>query len=142
MLLFSLFIFVSSLDFSIFCGGTDCVFFLPAAQVTFNASLYHCSVPTNTVLSSSSVFLTFFLSLFVLRDPFKLSALFAISFCFGGVALIAFHQPLPSTDGQVDDSLVGYILCLTSALFYAIFVVLLKRSLPSEEQIDMSYFFG
>jgi len=49
--------------------------------------------------------------------------------------------PAPTSSGN-DHSLLGDCLALFSALFYALYVTLLKVRIRSESRIDMQLFFG
>jgi solute carrier family 35 protein F5 len=41
-----------------------------------------------------------------------------------------------------DTSIWGDLLCLVSALFYASYVVVMRRALPDEEEANVALFFG
>lgn len=72
-----------------------------------------------------------------------------------GVALVSFSDttPIVSSDPTVEEprlfqraelatAVFGDALSLMSALFYAIYVVLLKYKIKEESRIDMQLFFG
>jgi len=56
------------------------------AQLTFNLSLAHTSVTSNTVLSSTSSLFTFLISVWVLHEVFNVKKLFCILLLIAGKA--------------------------------------------------------
>eukprot|EP01068_Selenidium_serpulae_P017858 Selendium_serpulae@DN6416_c0_g1_i6.p1 len=92
-------------------------------QVLFNASLLWTSVPTATVLAATSGMQTFFLSLWLLKQPFKWMPFIAILLAFIGIILLATKHPTTDGSYQINDTWQGYVLSVVGATVYAIFVV-------------------
>lgn len=70
----------------------------------------------------------------------------AVLISFGGVILVSLSDS-NATSGLVAEDIVarpllGDSMALISAIFYALYVILLKVKIKSEERIDMQLFFG
>ncbi|KAF8496660.1 hypothetical protein JB92DRAFT_2817793 [Gautieria morchelliformis] len=124
------------------------------ANWTVNASLDYTSVASSTVLSSTSSFFTLAIGrLFVVESPTP-TKLVAVLISFIGVLLVSLSDksssdhdapvPIPSlpTLPRYANPLLGDVLALASAIFYALYVILLKVRIRSESRIDMQLFFG
>jgi solute carrier family 35 protein F5 len=64
---------------------------------------------------------------------------------FLGVTIVSFsdsHSPEPKSEHPRSRPLFGDLLALNAALFYALYVTLLKKVIRSENRIDMQLFFG
>jgi solute carrier family 35 protein F5 len=109
-----------------------------AANYSYNKSLSLTSVSSNTILSSTSGLGTLFLGSLLGVDSFSFGKLIAVALSLGGVAMVALTDS-SSTDG---DSLVGDILSLVGAAFYALYVVLLKLLIKDETKLNTRRFFG
>ncbi|KZT05904.1 uncharacterized protein LAESUDRAFT_813148, partial [Laetiporus sulphureus 93-53] len=131
------------------------------ANWSVNASLDYTSVASATVLSSMSGFFTLGIG-----RLFRVESLTVLKFCtvvtsFGGVFLVSWSDssegrstgpPAPSAPMAPSPSnpittfalaqTFGDVLALLSALFYALYVILLKVRIKSESRIDMQLFFG
>ncbi|KAI0361261.1 hypothetical protein OH77DRAFT_410768 [Trametes cingulata] len=126
------------------------------ANWTVNASLDYTSVASATILSSMSVdtgFFTLGIGRVFRVESLTIIKIGAVFTSFVGVVLVSMSDssqpetsipPPPSTGMSHLPSLpiVGDALALFSALFYALYVTLLKVRIRSEERIDMQVFFG
>ncbi|KAF8974030.1 hypothetical protein BDZ97DRAFT_1912469 [Flammula alnicola] len=123
------------------------------ANWSVNASLGYTSVASATILSSMRFFTLAIGRLFRVEKLtiLKIGAVFA---SFMGVILVSLSDsestpaavPALHLKGQqvtVDSrATMGDMLALISALFYAMYVILLKVRIKSESRIDMQLFFG
>ncbi|TBU46107.1 hypothetical protein BD309DRAFT_954822 [Dichomitus squalens] len=120
------------------------------ANWTVNASLDYTSVASATILSSMSGFFTLAIGRVFKVESLTLVKIGAVFTSFIGVVLVSLSdssQPQPSgpSTGLLDlptMPIIGDALALLSALFYALYVTLLKVRIRSESRIDMQLFFG
>ncbi|EJD03892.1 uncharacterized protein FOMMEDRAFT_121223 [Fomitiporia mediterranea MF3/22] len=127
-----------------------CIFWF-IANWGINASLQFTSVASATVLSSTSGFFTLIVGRLFKVESMTLAKVLAVVTSFLGVALVSFSDssttrddPTDVTSNQSVQSLpvLGDILALLGALFYALYVILLKVRIKEESRIDMQLFFG
>ncbi|KAI0830641.1 hypothetical protein BC628DRAFT_1312839 [Trametes gibbosa] len=127
------------------------------ANWTVNASLDLTSVASATILSSMSGESVWFFTLGIGRifrvESLTLVKIAAVFTSFVGVVLVSISDsaqpesstPAPPSVGMMNLPslpIFGDVLALLSALFYALYVTLLKVRIRSEERIDMQVFFG
>ncbi|KAI0639732.1 hypothetical protein C8Q77DRAFT_1082614 [Trametes polyzona] len=123
------------------------------ANWTVNASLDYTSVASATILSSMSGFFTLGIGRIFRVESLTIVKIAAVFTSFVGVVLVSLSDssqpemaiPPPSPAGTSSPSslpIFGDALALLSALFYALYVTLLKVRIRSEERIDMQVFFG
>ncbi|KAF7320438.1 hypothetical protein MKEN_00828700 [Mycena kentingensis (nom. inval.)] len=127
------------------------------ANWTLNASLDFTSVSSATILSSTSGFFTLGIGRIFRVESFTLLKTVAVATSFTGVLLVslsdsvapvpkqpagAASRPLAHTEDLAPKPIFGDALALISALFYALYVILLKVRIRSESRIDMQEFFG
>ncbi|KAJ6604764.1 hypothetical protein DFH09DRAFT_1123753 [Mycena vulgaris] len=125
------------------------------ANWTVNASLDYTSVASATILSSMSGFFTLGIGRILRVEMLTLAKIVAVATSFSGVLLVslsdsvqpqqpagAASRPLAHTTELAPHHMLGDILALISALFYALYVILLKVRIRSESRIDMQLFFG
>ncbi|WVN90701.1 uncharacterized protein L203_105943 [Cryptococcus depauperatus CBS 7841] len=125
------------------------------ANWAINASLSLASVASVTILSSTSGFFTLALGRICGVESLSSTKLFAVIASFLGVVLVtksdsttASSSFLPISDTPLDlpippsRPIFGDLLALTSAAFYAIYVVLLKVRIVDEERADMQLLLG
>ncbi|KAI0673464.1 hypothetical protein C8Q78DRAFT_1185476 [Trametes maxima] len=120
------------------------------ANWTVNAALDYTSVASATILSSMSGFFTLGIGRIFRVETLTIVKIGAVFTSFVGVVLVSLSdssQSEPSTPSTGTSHLpslpiVGDALALFSALFYALYVTLLKVRIRSEERIDMQVFFG
>ncbi|QRW21418.1 phospholipase [Rhizoctonia solani] len=129
-----------------------CVFWF-AANWTVNASLGFTSVASTTILSSMSGFFTLLIGRAFSVETLNLYKLGAVIGSFAGSVLVSLADS-PGTESPITGSprfnsghshpqaIVGDFLALGSALFYALYVVLLKVRIGDESRINMQLFFG
>ncbi|KAF8912768.1 hypothetical protein CPB84DRAFT_1833132 [Gymnopilus junonius] len=125
-----------------------------AANWSVNASLGYTSVASATILSSMSGFFTLAFGRLFHVEVLTVLKIGAVFTSFTGVVLVsksdsetkrlwgsASHHTLHEMN--VDSrATFGDALALVSALFYAMYVVLLKVQIKSEARVDMQLFFG
>ncbi|KAL9716137.1 hypothetical protein Ac2012v2_000582 [Leucoagaricus gongylophorus] len=128
------------------------------ANWSVNASLDYTTVASATILSSTSGFFTLGIGTIFRVERLTVMKIVAVFTCFTGVLLVSLsdsahsRDPIPSrdTDGtrsitvfeHVSQPILGDTLALISALFYALYVILLKVRIKNESRIDMQLFFG
>ncbi|KAJ2920180.1 hypothetical protein MD484_g24, partial [Candolleomyces efflorescens] len=130
-------------------------FFWFVANWTVNAALNFTSVASATVLSSMSGFFTLGIGRIFKVEKLTVMKIAAVVTSFTGVLFVSWsdsstkqlagpasrpkttqataHAPRPA---------LGDALALVSALFYALYVILLKVRIKAESRIDMQLFFG
>ncbi|KAG0588587.1 hypothetical protein KC19_2G254500 [Ceratodon purpureus] len=115
------------------------------AQFTFNLSLRYTTVTSNTILSSSSSLFTFLFSLALLNEQFKWSKLVSVLLCMVGTIIVTLADST-EVGGSFWRAGFGDILCLFSALAYALYSTLLRKRLPDEDagegKASTALFFG
>ncbi|KAJ3918976.1 hypothetical protein F5877DRAFT_90350 [Lentinula edodes] len=121
-----------------------------ATNWTLNGSLDYTSVASATILSITSEFFTLGLSRIFRVETLTLAKIGAVSTSFVGVPLAApsdSSQTSSESDNLVSTSTstphaLADTLTLFSAVFYAVYVILLKVRIRSESRIDMKTFSG
>ncbi|KAI0304928.1 hypothetical protein BC826DRAFT_978991 [Russula brevipes] len=139
---------------SVFCP----LWFL--ANWSLNVGLGLTSVASATILSSMSGFFTLIIGRMFRVDNFSMAKIGAVVTSSVGVILVSLSdsedtppsgrpRPAPTSGRPLhpalqtgQHSIVGDCLALLSALFYAVYVILLKVRIRSESRIDMQLFFG
>ncbi|KAF8527983.1 hypothetical protein BU17DRAFT_38774 [Hysterangium stoloniferum] len=133
-------------------ASTFCFFWF-VANWSVNTSLDYTSVASATVLSSTSGFFILLIGrLFGVEALTPLKAVGVVT-SFVGVVLVSFSDSTSSEHGTsiphlslVDlvssNPILGDILAINGAIFYALYVILLKVRIRSESRIDMQLFFG
>ncbi|GAX73106.1 hypothetical protein CEUSTIGMA_g559.t1 [Chlamydomonas eustigma] len=112
------------------------------AQYTFNTSLAYTSVTSNTILSSTSSFFTFLLSMLLLGESYSSSKLLAIAACIAGTAFVTLSDT-ESSPSSTETSLLGDGLTVLSTCLYACYTVVMRLKLPGEEaEANVGLFFG
>eukprot|EP00794_Sanderia_malayensis_P017617 gene17617-19371_t len=107
----------------------------------YQEALAHTSAAVTNILSSTSGFFTLILSaLFqsTVKDKFTLSKFLAVSASIGGISLVSLSDP-HHHQGRVN---YGAVFALFSALFYAIYLVMLTRKVGDQLKLDIPLFFG
>ncbi|KAJ3570249.1 hypothetical protein NP233_g4521 [Leucocoprinus birnbaumii] len=129
-------------------GFTFCWLWFLANWVV-NASINYTTVASSTIISSTSGFFTLGIGAIFGVERFTLSRVMAVAFCFLGVIMVSLSDSQaidPSTfvsaNSQASRPLFGDALALTSAVFYASYVVFLKVKVKVESRIDMQLFLG
>ncbi|GAA0143783.1 hypothetical protein Leryth_014299 [Lithospermum erythrorhizon] len=117
------------------------------AQLTFNLSLKYTSVTSNTILSSASSLFTFLVSLLFLGEKFTWLKLVSVLLCMGGTIIVSLGDSETGLSAIASNPVLGDILALLSAAFYAVYVTLIRKKLPDDEdkkngQASMAQFLG
>ncbi|KAF9507762.1 hypothetical protein BS47DRAFT_277779 [Hydnum rufescens UP504] len=118
-----------------------------------NASLEHTSVASSTILASMSGFFTLLLGRVFHVEAFSFVRLGTVMTSFLGVVLVSLAdsdspdsplrgRPFSPEGGPSRRPLLGDILGLLSAIFYAFYVILLKVRIQDESRVNMRLFFG
>ncbi|KAG8755479.1 hypothetical protein FRC12_010875 [Ceratobasidium sp. 428] len=130
-----------------------CLFWF-LANWTVNASLEFTSVASTTILASMSGFFTLLIGRLFHVEALSLEKIGAVAVSFVGCTLVSLAdtpgkspiQPpaeVPIGPGSSHpQAYLGDLLALGSALFYALYVVLLKVRIGDESRINMQLFFG
>ncbi|PWN31730.1 uncharacterized protein FA14DRAFT_116220, partial [Meira miltonrushii] len=123
------------------------------ANYCLNLALKLTSVASATTLSSASGFFTLALGAMIGVEVFSFAKLGAVTMSFLGV-LMVMRADVSTGDDQTQIPgggnpsnepalpFSGDLLALASALFYAVYVVLLKFRIGREERVSMPLFFG
>ncbi|KAJ7235901.1 hypothetical protein B0H12DRAFT_1141032 [Mycena haematopus] len=125
------------------------------ANWAVNASLDYTSVASATVLSSMSGFFTLGIGRLFRVEMLTVAKIGAVITSFVGVILVSLSdsvqpqqpagpasRPLAHAEDLAPRPRLGDALALISALFYALYVILLKVRMRSESRVDMQLFFG
>lgn len=123
------------------------------ANWTLNASLEFTSVASSTVLASTSGFFTLIVTWSFEMERVSRLKVVGVFTSFLGVASVAYSDRSQALDvvgllGAISVSkivgtaLFGDVLALSSAIFYALYVTLLKVRIQDESRINMPLFFG
>lgn len=123
------------------------------ANWTLNAALEFTSVANATILSTMSGFFTLAIGRLFGVETINLIKFSTVVVSFIGVILVSSSDsPSKQPDYLDSNALVlggtislialGNILALLGALFYAMYVILLKLRIKAEYRIDMQLFFG
>ncbi|KAL4569173.1 hypothetical protein LXL04_024807 [Taraxacum kok-saghyz] len=118
------------------------------AQLSFNLSLKYTSVTSNTILSSSSSLFTFLVSLAFLGEKFTWIKLASVLLCMGGTIIVSLGDSETGTSAIASNPTLGDILALISSAFYAVYITLIRKNLPDEEddsktgKVSMAQFLG
>ncbi|KAF7969210.1 hypothetical protein HWV62_27907 [Athelia sp. TMB] len=127
-----------------------CIFWF-IANWSVNASLNFTSVASATILSSLSGFFTLIIGRMFRVESLTLAKAGAVILSFCGSVLVTSSdsrssQPagglLVNESNHASRPVLGDLLALLSALFYALYVILLKVRIREEARIDMQLFFG
>jgi len=128
------------------------------ANWSVNASLDYTSVASTTILSSLSGFFTLIIGRLFRVETLTIGKIGAVVTSLAGSILVASSdsrsglptKPAPpinnfaaeAPDNHAPRLLLGDLLALLSAMFYALYVILLKVRIREESRIDMQLFFG
>ncbi|KAK0506066.1 hypothetical protein EDD18DRAFT_1121880 [Armillaria luteobubalina] len=115
------------------------------ANWAVNASLDYTSVASATILSSMSGFFTLGIGRVFNVETLTVRKVCAVLTSFAGVLLVSVSdssESVASDEIIAPHAILGDTLALISAVFYALYVILLKVRIKSESRIDMQLFFG
>ncbi|KAJ6519938.1 hypothetical protein C8R45DRAFT_953318 [Mycena sanguinolenta] len=135
-------------------AATFCSFWF-IANWTVNAALDFTSVASATILSSMSGFFTLGIGRIFRVETLSFAKIGAVITSFVGVILVSLSdsvqpqqpagpasRPLAHAEDLAPRPRLGDALALISALFYALYVILLKVRMRTESRVDMQLFFG
>lgn len=117
------------------------------AQLTFNLSLKYTTVTSNTILSSSSSLFTFLVALVFLGEKFTWLKLIGVLLCMVGTIIVSLGDSGSGSNAAASNPVLGDILSLLSAAFYAAYITLIRQKLPDEDdkvqgRVSMAQFLG
>ncbi|CAA7017140.1 unnamed protein product [Microthlaspi erraticum] len=116
------------------------------AQLTFNLSLKYTTVTSNTILSSASSLFTFLVSLIFLGEKFTWLKLFSVLLCMSGTIVVSMGDSESDATATAKNPLLGDILSLISAALYAVYITLIRKKLPDDDErngrFSMAQFLG
>lgn len=104
------------------------------AQLTFNLSLKYTKVTSNTILSSASSLFTFLVSLAFLGEKFTWLKLFSVLLCMGGTIIVSLGDSQSGLSAIASNPLLGDIFALVSAALYAVYITLIRKKLPDDDE--------
>ncbi|XP_049584893.1 solute carrier family 35 member F5 isoform X1 [Syngnathus scovelli] len=111
------------------------------ANLSYQEALSDTQVAIVNILSSTSGLFTLILAAVFpssSSDRFTLSKLLAVVLSVGGVVLVS----LSALERPDDKGAAGSLWSLAGALFYAVYVVMIKRWADGEEKLDIPMFLG
>ncbi|CAN6921981.1 unnamed protein product [Brassica oleracea] len=109
------------------------------AQLTFNLSLKYTTVTSNTILSSASSLFTFLVSLLFLGERFTWLKLFSVLLCMFGTIIVSIGDSESDSTATAKNPLLGDILSLVSAALYAVYITLIRKNLPDDNERSGSF---
>ncbi|KAE8692153.1 Kinase superfamily protein [Hibiscus syriacus] len=118
------------------------------AQLAFNLSLKYTTVTSNTVLSSASSIFTFLVSLAFLGEKFSWIKLVSVLLCMTGTIIVSLGDSHNNKNLRIiaSNPVLGDVLALVSAALYAVYVTLIRKKLPDNEEksgrASMAQFLG
>jgi len=139
-----------------------CFIWFPA-NWTVNASLDYTSVASATIMSSMSGFFTLGIGRIFKVESLSVTKVVAVVISFSGVIFVSLSDSSQTATpkdvvsvvsdsiskarrlvhgDEYSDPILGDFLALSSALFYAFYVILLKVRIQQESRINMQLFFG
>lgn len=89
---------------------------------------------SNTILSSASTLYTFLLSLIFLGEQFTWVKLIGVLLCMGGTITVSLGDSKAGSSKVALNPALGDILCVVSAGFYAIYISLIRKKLPDDNE--------
>eukprot|EP00029_Vermamoeba_vermiformis_P000174 TRINITY_DN10192_c0_g1_i1.p1 TRINITY_DN10192_c0_g1~~TRINITY_DN10192_c0_g1_i1.p1 ORF type:complete len:365 (-),score=67.87 TRINITY_DN10192_c0_g1_i1:30-1124(-) len=107
------------------------------ANYAYNSSLMLTTVASNTILSATSGFYTLLFGTMFRVEEFSWGKLLATMICIAGVALVTLVDTQQGTS-----SIIGDVVAMGSAVFYGLYVSLLRKKVKNEQQVPMPMFFG
>ncbi|XP_015892236.3 thiamine-repressible mitochondrial transport protein THI74 [Ziziphus jujuba] len=104
------------------------------AQLTFNLSLKYTTVTSNTILSSASSLFTFLVSLVFLGEKFTWVKLVSVLLCMAGTIIVSFGDSETGLSATASNPLLGDVFALVSAGLYAVYITLIRKKLPDDDE--------
>lgn len=105
---------------------------------------------SNTILSSASSLFTFLVSLAFLGEKFTWVKLISVLLCMGGTIIVSLGDSSESSGSSLSavatNPVLGDILALVSAGLYAVYITLIRKKLPDDDEkngrASMAQFLG
>lgn len=113
-------------------GLTICPFWF-LAQLTFNLSLKYTTVTSNTILSTASSLFTLLVSVKFLGEKFTWVKLVSVLLCMSGSIFVAVGDSWNGKAEYASNAVLGDVICLSSAMFYATYTALIRVKIPDED---------
>lgn len=114
----------------------------------FNVTLsFSFGVQSNTILSSSSSLFTFLVAIVFLGEKFTWLKLISVLLCMVGTIIVSLGDSGSGSNAAASNPVLGDILSLLSAAFYAAYITLIRQKLPDEDdkvqgRVSMAQFLG
>lgn len=89
---------------------------------------------SNTILSSASSLFTFLVSLAFLGEKFTWVKLVSVLLCMGGTIIVSLGDSQTSSSNVASNPLLGDIFALVSAGLYAVYITLIRKKLPDDDE--------
>ncbi|GJR93384.1 uncharacterized vacuolar membrane protein [Tanacetum coccineum] len=105
-------------------------------------------IESNTILSSASSLFTFLVSLAFLGEKFTWLKLLSVLLCMGGTIIVSLGDSKTGTSATASTPTLGDFLALVSSAFYAVYITLIRKNLPDEDddaktgKVSMAQFLG
>ncbi|XP_056170421.1 uncharacterized vacuolar membrane protein YML018C [Syzygium oleosum] len=119
------------------------------AQLTLNLSLKYTTVTSNTILSTASSLFTYLISLAFLGEKFTWVKMISVLLCMGGTIIVSVGDSGSDSSlrATATNPVLGDILALVSAALYAVYITLVRKKLPDDDdekqgQASMAQFLG
>lgn len=102
---------------------------------------------SNTILSTASSLFTFLVSVVFLGEKFTWVKLLSVLLCMGGTIIVSLGDSKSGISVAASNPIVGDILALLSSAFYAVYITLIRKKLPDDDdeksgQVSMAQFLG
>ncbi|MCL7043395.1 hypothetical protein MKW94_013516, partial [Papaver nudicaule] len=102
---------------------------------------------SNTILSSASSLFTFLVALLFLGEKFTWVKLISVLLCMAGTIIVSLGDSQSGLSGIASRPLLGDLLALLSSGFYAVYITLIRKQLPDEDddksgRASMAQFLG
>lgn len=88
---------------------------------------------SNTILSSASSLFTFLVSLVFLHEKFTWLKLISVLLCMGGTIIVSLGDSDTGLNATASNPLLGDILALVSSGLYAVYITLIRKKLPDDD---------
>ncbi|CAM6101766.1 unnamed protein product [Calypogeia fissa] len=111
---------------------TICPFWF-LCQFTFNLSLKYTTVTSTTILSTTASMFTFLVSVQFLGERFTWLKLASVLLCMAGAIIVSLGDSWKRSDGIASSPLFGDVVCLASAIFYAIYTAVIRVKISRED---------
>lgn len=104
-------------------------------------------VQSNTILSSASSLFTFLVALVFLGEKFTWLKLVSVLLCMVGTIIVSLGDSGSGPNAAASNPVLGDILSILSAAFYAAYITLIRQKLPDEDdkvqgRVSMAQFLG